>query len=184
MSLPDAPLRFPTNTCCRDIQGNVRDWRKRYVEFQASSIHYQPQFHLQQLTISGMIKDIELYTSYYLGIVANMRRLLVFIFITLSACVPSATEIPDLPTLAPLPEEVLPIFFWQTETGQLNATGEFDLWQFGAEAGDNIFIRTVSRGVEIRLSLLQGNDVIVEGSNVIELSIPLTEVYRGAGRLC
>src|SRR5690606_15404598 len=48
----------------------------------------------------------------------------------------------------------------------------------GGEAGDNIFIRTVSRGVEIRLTLFQDDTILLEGSNSLELTLPESRLYR------
>ncbi|MEO0599776.1 MAG: pre-peptidase C-terminal domain-containing protein, partial [Chloroflexota bacterium] len=49
---------------------------------------------------------------------------------------------------------------------------------FEGNAGDNIFIRSVTRGVDIRLSLLQDSEVLVESTDRIELSLPVSGSYR------
>lgn len=106
-------------------------------------------------------------------------RYFLLVLLILTACTPNVSEtIAPLPTLAPLPEDVFPLFFWQTETSQLSNQGETDWWQFGGEAGDNIFIRTVTRGVEIRLTLLQDDTVLLDGTNSLEITLPESRLYQ------
>lgn len=107
-----------------------------------------------------------------------MRYLLLLLAI-LTACTPTVPEtLAPIPTLAPLPEDVFALFFWQTETSQLSIEGEYDWWQFGGEAGDNVFIRAVSRGVEIRLTLFQEDTILLEGTDTLELTLPESRLYR------
>lgn len=105
-----------------------------------------------------------------------MRRFFALL-ILLAGCTATATENPPLPTLAPLPDEIMQLFFQDTGNGQLDADNQVQYWQFVAQAGDKIFIRTVSRGVELRLTLLRGDTIVVEGINVLELSLPAADVY-------
>lgn len=107
-----------------------------------------------------------------------MRYLLLLLLI-LTACTPVMQEtIAPLPTLAPLPEEVFPLFFWESDTSQLSTSGQVDWWQFGGEAGDNIFIRTVTRGVELRMTLLQDDRILLEGITSLEFTLPESRLYQ------
>lgn len=106
-----------------------------------------------------------------------MRRLFILLFV-LAGCLPLANENPTLPTLAPLPEEVFALFPWETETGQLSTAGDVIFYHLGGEVGDNIFIRTVSRGVSTRLTLLLNDNIVAEGTNVLELTLPVSDSYR------
>ncbi len=106
-----------------------------------------------------------------------MRRLLILIFL-LVGCIPTNTAPDVLPTFVPSPDEVLPLFFWQTETDQLNGDDVTDYWQFGGFAGDNIFIRIVTRSVNVQLTVLQGDTILAQGDNSIEIQLPADDLYR------
>lgn len=108
-----------------------------------------------------------------------MRYLFVLLVFVVAACTPTAAEpLPPLPTFALEPEDIGFLYFWQTETGELSGAGDFEQWQFGGEAGDNIFIRTVSRGVESRIILYQGDTILAEGTNSIEFTLPASVLYQ------
>jgi len=105
-----------------------------------------------------------------------MRRF--FVLLLLLAGCTAATDTPDLPTLVPAVEEFTQLFFWETATGQVSPENPVQYWQFAGQSGDSIFIRTVSRGVEIRLTLFQSETIIAEGTNVLELTLPASDLYR------
>ncbi|MEL6309550.1 MAG: hypothetical protein AAFQ52_15525 [Chloroflexota bacterium] len=104
--------------------------------------------------------------------------LLIILSALLFACIPGPTPTPLLPTVAPEAGSVAPLIFWETQTSSLSSGNNFDLWLFEGNAGDNIFIRSVTRGVDIRLSLLQDSEVLVESTDRIELSLPVSGSYR------
>ncbi|MGJ3237374.1 MAG: PPC domain-containing protein [Anaerolineae bacterium] len=107
-----------------------------------------------------------------------MRRLLLLVLWFLAGCTPELPELAPLPTLAPLPEEVLSLAFWQTQSDTLSSTNPISYWQFAGEAGDEIFIRAIPRNLALTLTLLQGETILAQGTESLELRLPDSALYR------
>jgi hypothetical protein len=108
-----------------------------------------------------------------------MRRWIAILAIALAACEPAPSG--PLPTVMSLPTEIavspraasptvtvavqtLP--YNQAVSGELQ-TAEMALWQFEAEAGDELNIRAVSETVDVRLELVNtSGEMVAEGADI------------------
>jgi hypothetical protein len=105
-----------------------------------------------------------------------MHRFLIALLLCLTACTASNENL-VLPTLAPDPDSVRSLPYWETVSGEVLAGAPNDYWTFVGDAGAPIFIAVVSRGAEYQLRLYLAESLIAEGQR-IEMQLPASDLYR------
>jgi hypothetical protein len=104
----------------------------------------------------------------------TMHRIL-FLLLLLTAC--TAREPQVYPTLVPFPEAYQALPYGETMSGNLTESNNVGLWTFEGIEGERIRIRAIKRGAAVSLKLAQGANVISEGSDTIELTLPYGGSY-------
>ncbi|MBZ0296685.1 MAG: PPC domain-containing protein [Anaerolineae bacterium] len=104
------------------------------------------------------------------------KRIALLLLLLLNAC-SGENQVAELPTLAVLPTlapsatpaPIRPLTFWESVTATLNDSTQVDRWQFSAQAGDNVELRTLG---PVILTLQQAETVIAGPANTLTLTLP------------
>lgn len=101
------------------------------------------------------------------------------LIVCLAACAPAPppTALPALPTLASIPTEIPLLIPWQAERGTLADAQDADTWRFGGQAGDDITLRVVDKGVLPQMQLWFADRLLAEGTT-IEMILGAAGEYR------